>query len=42
MAPLLRTSVDTAVDGAECGPVPLADVRDYIEKLAKAGVVVLK
>ncbi len=27
---------------AECGPVPLADVRDYIEKLAKAGVVVLK
>lgn len=27
---------------AECGPVPLADVRGYIEKLVKAGVVALK
>ena len=27
---------------AECGPVRLDDVRDYIEKLVRAGVVVLK
>jgi len=27
---------------AECGPVRLADVRDYVQKLAAAGVIVLK